>query len=272
MVWLRTCGIVDGWLSMTDVEIEDAIREAWTILYAEPAASPVARRLVTALLAVTRGTQAHPHWITPDDLWRDRLTVPAEQNAWLAAWGPRPGEPDCRVPPALLPEIQARREDTYLLWRSTVRVSTDDDDRSRTTPKARSRHRNVAEQPAPTHPGTRRSKSPATELESGDCPDRMPPDLPDGSVRSRGSLPKAPSLDRFPGHVLRDRESRHELPALPLVVDHRAGGFMVSGASDVFGAGSAGGDSMSGPARRSTASRCRLTSCFSWSSGECATS
>jgi hypothetical protein len=46
---------------MTDLEIEDAIREAWTILYAEPAASPVARRLATALLAVTRGTQAHPH-------------------------------------------------------------------------------------------------------------------------------------------------------------------------------------------------------------------
>ena len=84
---------------MTDLEIEDAIREAWTILYAEPAASPVARRLATALLAMTRGTQAHPHWITPDDLWRDRLTVLAEQNAWLAAWGPRPGEPDCRVPP-----------------------------------------------------------------------------------------------------------------------------------------------------------------------------
>ena len=104
---------------MTDLEIEDAIRQAWTILYAEPAASPVARRLATALLAVTRGTQAHPHWVTPDDLWRDRLAVLADQGAWLASWGPRPGEPDCRVPPALLPEGQARREDTYLLWRST---------------------------------------------------------------------------------------------------------------------------------------------------------
>jgi hypothetical protein len=70
-------------MSATDLEIEDAIWEAWTILYAEPAASPVARRLATALLAMTRGTQAHPHWITPDDLWRDRLTVLAEQNAWL---------------------------------------------------------------------------------------------------------------------------------------------------------------------------------------------
>jgi hypothetical protein len=102
-------------MSVTDLEIDEAIREAWTILYAE--ASPSARRLAAALLAVTGGTQAHPHWVTPDDLWRDRLAVLAEQNAWLAAWGPRPGEPDCRVPPALLPESQTRRENTYLLWR-----------------------------------------------------------------------------------------------------------------------------------------------------------
>jgi hypothetical protein len=155
---------------MTDLEIEDAIREAWTILYAEPTASPVARRLATALLAVTRGTQAHPHWITPDDLWRDRLTVLAEQNAWLAVWGPRPGEPDCRVPPALLPESQARREDTYLLWRSTVRIDTNDDSESRTTHKPRSRRRNDVEQTAPAR-RTRRSKSPAPEFEPGGSPD-----------------------------------------------------------------------------------------------------
>ncbi|HYI71815.1 MAG TPA: hypothetical protein VEX87_18800, partial [Skermanella sp.] len=49
-------------------------------------------------MALTGGTPAHPHWVTPDDLWRDRLAVLAEQDAWLAAWGPRPGEPDCRVP------------------------------------------------------------------------------------------------------------------------------------------------------------------------------
>jgi hypothetical protein len=155
---------------MTDLEIEDAIREAWTILYAEPAASPVARRLATALLAVTRGTQAHPHWITPDDLWRDRLTVLAEQNAWLATWGPRPGEPDCRVPPALLPESQARREDTYLLWRSTVRIDTNDDSESRTTHKPRSRRRNDVEQTAPAR-RTRRSKSPAPKLDPSRRPD-----------------------------------------------------------------------------------------------------
>src|SRR4051812_4762536 len=45
----------------------------------------------------------------------------------------------------------------------------------------------------------------------------------EGSVRSRGSLPRAPPADRFPGPVLRDQESRHELPALPIIVDHRAG-------------------------------------------------
>ena len=157
-------------MSVTELEIDEAIREAWTILYAEPAASPSARRLAAALLAINGGTPAHPHWVTPDDLWRDRLAVLAEQNAWLAAWGPRPGEPDCRVPPALLPESRTRRENAYLLWRSTVRVSTHDDDRSRTTPKPRSRRRNDAEQPAPARPRTRRSKSPARGLEPDDCP------------------------------------------------------------------------------------------------------
>ena len=101
-------------MSVTDLEIDEAIREAWTIVHAGSAASPSARRLAAALLAVTGGTQAHPHWVTPDDLWRDRLAVLADQGAWLAAWGPRPGEPDCRVPPALLPESQTRRENAYL--------------------------------------------------------------------------------------------------------------------------------------------------------------
>jgi len=72
-------------MSVTDLEIEEAIRKAWAILYAEPAASPSARRLAEALLAVTGGTPTHPHWVTPDDLWRDRLAVLAEQDAWLAA-------------------------------------------------------------------------------------------------------------------------------------------------------------------------------------------
>jgi hypothetical protein len=157
--------------SVTDLEIDEAIRDAWTILYAEPAASPSACRLAAALLAVTGGTQAHPHWVTPDDLWRDRLAVLADQGAWLAAWGPRPGEPDCRVPPALLPESQRRRENAYLLWRSTVRVSTDDDAERRTTHKPRPRRRNDAEQPGPTRPRTRRSKSAAPEIEPGGRPD-----------------------------------------------------------------------------------------------------
>jgi hypothetical protein len=158
-------------MSVTDLEIDEAIREAWTIRYAGPAASPVARRLATALLAVTRGTQAHPHWVSPDDLWRDRLAVLAEQNTWLAAWGPRPGEPDCRVPPALLPESRTRRENAYLLWRSTVQVSTDDAGGSRTTHKPRSRRRSDVEQPDPARPRTRRSKSLAPGLEPGGNPD-----------------------------------------------------------------------------------------------------
>ena len=151
--------------SVTDLEIDEAIREAWTILYAEPATAPLARQLAAALLAVTGGTQAQPH--TPDDLWRDRLAVLAEQNAWLAAWGPRPGEPDCRVPPALLPESRTRRENAYLLWRSTVRVSTDIDAEGRTKPKPQSRRRHNTERPGPARPRTRRSKSPAPGLEPG---------------------------------------------------------------------------------------------------------
>jgi hypothetical protein len=150
--------------SVTDLEIDEAIREAWTILYAEPAASPSSRRLAAALLAVTGGTPAHPHWVTPDDLWRDRLAVLADHGAWLATWGPRPGEPDCRVPPALLPESRTRRENDYLLWRSTVRVSTDADSASRTTHKPRSQRRNDVEQTAPARPRTRRSKLPPSEL------------------------------------------------------------------------------------------------------------
>src|SRR4051795_4718905 len=112
-------------ISVTDLEIEEAIREAWAVLSTGSAVSPSARRLAAALLALTGGTQAHPHWVTPDDLWRDRLAVLADQGAWLAAWGPRPGEPGCRVPPALLPETQARRENAYFLWRLAVRTSVD---------------------------------------------------------------------------------------------------------------------------------------------------
>src|SRR3954467_13501621 len=157
-------------MNVTDLEIDEAIREAWTIVQVG-GASPSARRLAAALLAVTGGTPTHPHWVTPDDLWRDRLVILAEQNAWLAAWGPRPGEPDCRVPPALLPESRTRRENAYLLWRSTVRVRTDDNSESKTVRKPRPRHRDDAEKSAPARPRTRRSKSPVPGLEPGGSPD-----------------------------------------------------------------------------------------------------
>ena len=152
-------------MSVTDLEIEEAIREAWTIVQAGSAASPSARRLAAALLAVTGGTQAHPHWVTPDDLWRDRLAVLADQGAWLASWGPRPGEPDCRVPPALLPESQTRRENAYALWRSTVPASPNVISESKTPrkPQSRSRRRDDTEQTAPARPRTRRGKSRAPE-------------------------------------------------------------------------------------------------------------
>src|SRR3954470_14400767 len=141
-------------MSVTDLEIDEAIREAWAILYAEPAASPAAQWLAAALLAVTGGTPAHPHWVSPDDLWRDRLAVLAEQNAWLAAWGPRPGDPDCRVPPALLPESLTRRENAYLLWYSTMRVSTDADSKRKTVRKPRPRRRDDTEKSGPARSRT----------------------------------------------------------------------------------------------------------------------
>ncbi len=151
--------------NVTDLEIDEAIREAWTIVHAGSAASPSARRLAAALLAVTGGTQAHPHWVTPDDLWRDRLAVLADQGAWLASWGPRPGEPACRVPPALLPESQTRRENAYSLWRLTVSTSTDVISESITArkPASRSRRRDDTEQTAPARPRTRRRGSPPPE-------------------------------------------------------------------------------------------------------------
>src|SRR3954453_8440864 len=158
-------------MSVTDLEIDDEIRDAGTIVQAGSAASPSARRLAAALLAVTGGTPTHPHWVTPDDLWRDRLAVLAEQDAWLGAGGPGPGDPDCGVPPALLRNSQRRRENASLLWRSTVRVSTDDDGGSRPPHKPRSRRRNDVEQPAPARPRTRRSKSPAPGLEPGGRPE-----------------------------------------------------------------------------------------------------
>ena len=147
-------------ISVTDLEIEETIREAWAVL---SAASPLARRLAAALLAVTGGTQAHPHWVTPDDLWRDRLAVLADHGAWLASWGPRPGEPGCRAPPALLPESQTRRENAYALWRSTARASTDVDSESKTARKPRTHRRDNAEQTSPARPKTRRRKSPVPD-------------------------------------------------------------------------------------------------------------
>jgi hypothetical protein len=152
-------------MSMTDLEIDEAIREAWTIMHAGSAASLSARRLAAALLAVTGGTLAHPHWVIPDDLWRDWLAVLADQGAWLASWGPRPGEPNCRVPPALLPESQTRRENAYAWWRSTMQVSTDVDRESQTAPKPRTRRRDDADQTYPARPKTRRRKLPVVEPE-----------------------------------------------------------------------------------------------------------
>jgi hypothetical protein len=152
-------------ISVTDLEIEEVIREAWAILQA--GAPPSARRLAAALLAITKGSPAHPHWVTPDDLWRDRLAILAEQGAWLAVWGPRPGEPGCQVPPALLPETQARRENAYALWRLTVRTGGEVTSESKPTRTraSRSRRQKDAEETSAERPRARRSKSPAREPE-----------------------------------------------------------------------------------------------------------
>ena len=145
-------------MKICNLEIDEAIRDAWTILHG--GAPPSARRLTAALLAVTTGTPVWPHWVTPDDLWRDRLAVLADQGTWLAAWGPRPGEPGCRVPPTLLPETQARRENAYFLWRSAVRTSVDKASESKAARQPRSRRRDDTEQTGPARPRTRRRGSP----------------------------------------------------------------------------------------------------------------
>jgi hypothetical protein len=156
-------------MSVIGLEIEEAIREAWAILQAGSAAPPSARRLAAALLALTKGTSAHPHWVTPDDLWRDRLAILAEQGAWLAVWGPRPGEAGCQVPPALLPEAQRRHENAYALWRSEVRTSTDEvgaEHKATAKRASRSRRQDSAEKTSPERPKIRRVKSPAQEPDS----------------------------------------------------------------------------------------------------------
>lgn len=93
---LEQQGMVAG---VTDLEIEEAIREAWAVLHSDAAASSSARRLAAALLVLTGGTSAHPHWVTPDDLWRDRLVVLADQGAWLAGGLDRASRiAGCRAP------------------------------------------------------------------------------------------------------------------------------------------------------------------------------
>src|SRR4051812_50157937 len=52
-------------ISVTDLEIEEAIREAWAGLYAGSAASPSARRLAGGPLAGARGAPTPPHPSTP---------------------------------------------------------------------------------------------------------------------------------------------------------------------------------------------------------------
>jgi hypothetical protein len=154
-------------MSVTDQEIEEAIRDAWTILHGGSTAPPSARRLAAALLALTKGTP--PHWATPDDLWRDRLAILAEQGAWLAIWGPRPGETGCQVPPAVLPEAQRRRENAYALWRSEVRTSIDEvaaEDKATAKRASRSRRQDSAEKTSLGRPRIRRVKSPAQESDS----------------------------------------------------------------------------------------------------------
>ena len=51
-------------ISVTDLEIEEAIREAWAVLSAGSAVSPSARRLAAALPAVTGGTQTRSYVAT----------------------------------------------------------------------------------------------------------------------------------------------------------------------------------------------------------------
>ena len=116
------------------------------------------------MLAVTGGHAGHSRTGSPPMIYGvTGSAVLADQGAWLAAWRPRPGEPGCWVPPALLSETQARRENAYFLWRSAVRASTDGITESRTARKPRSRRRDDAEQTGPARPRIRRRGSSAAE-------------------------------------------------------------------------------------------------------------
>src|SRR5688572_1450316 len=125
-------------ISVTDLEIEEAIREAWAVLSAGLAVSPVG---APAGGGAAGGDRRHA---SPSALDRPRWPMarpagrPRRPGAWLASWGPRPGEPGCQVPLAVLPETQTRYENAYALWRSTARASTDVDSESKTAGQPRS--------------------------------------------------------------------------------------------------------------------------------------
>lgn len=55
----------------------------------------------------TEGPKFGPKPFRPVDreaIWRPRLEMFAKSGTWLSSWGPKPGEPHCEVPPALLKE------------------------------------------------------------------------------------------------------------------------------------------------------------------------
>lgn len=67
-------------------------------LSSEPAQQPIA-----AAAASKRGGVGKTHDYA-DDRWPLRLNAFRTHGTWLTDWGPKPGEPDCQIPPHLLRE------------------------------------------------------------------------------------------------------------------------------------------------------------------------
>lgn len=85
----------------------DADRDIWPVMerlaarLAEPPVSPAYFR--EAILESRAKTAAARAWV-PSEEWEGRLRVFTEHGVWTRKWGPKPGEPGCQAPEAMLAE------------------------------------------------------------------------------------------------------------------------------------------------------------------------
>ena len=104
--------------------------------------------------------------------------------------GPATGEPGCRVPPALLPEAQARREGAYALWRAATRAGSEAATGNETPrkPGSRSRRPDGAGRTGPKRPRAGRARSSVQDVDCGLAGGSSAP-APPGCVRLGRPIP-----------------------------------------------------------------------------------